>query len=140
MTIVKYFGFFLMTLSIVACSSSDKREPLSSAVFIDKSLNMTVENKITGNEINYRKLSIDKHGSRNTETGTMEAWAIIRNHTDYDQEIQVNAVFYDQDQVPSAFKATPQRLFIKNNSTATFRQTSVDQNVKFYNIEIDGAK
>jgi len=139
MRILKYIGLFSLVI-LTACSANKTKEPLSSAVFIDGSLNSTVENKITGSEINYKKLSIEKHGSKETPTGTMEAWAVIRNHTDYDQEIQVNAVFYDDDQVASKFEATPQRVFIKKNSSATFRQSSVEQDMKFYNIEINGAK
>ena len=65
---------------------------------------------------------------------------MIKNHTDYDQEIQVRVYFFDAQRLPSQFAAVAQRFFVPAKSFITARQTSVAQGMKFYQIEISGAK
>ncbi len=65
---------------------------------------------------------------------------MIKNHTDYDQEIQVRVHFFDAQRLPSQFAAVAQRFFVPAKSFITARQTSVAQGMKFYQIEISGAK
>jgi len=130
----------ISVLLLAACSTAPVAHKMNSVVFVDKSLNFVKNGGFVSNEVNVIKLTVDKHGSKALPSGSMEVWAVIKNHTDYDQEIQVGTQFYDIDQAPSEFEAVQQRMFITKNSTKTYRQTSVKQNMKFYRVEINGVK
>ena len=114
MNLIKYVSAVSILL-LTACSTTPVAYEMNSVVFVDKSLNFVKNGGFASGDINVRKLSVDRHGFKELATGSMEVWAVIKNHTDYDQEIQVGTQFYDVDQVPSEYAAVPQRLFITKN-------------------------
>ena len=83
------------------------------------------------------KIAVEDTNSKRTETGTVQAWALLRNRTDFPLQIEGRVQFFDEEQAPLEGPSAWQRLHLPANSTATYRENSTNtDHVKFYYIEI----
>lgn len=132
-------------LALTACSSvdrnegaqpgvriSDERAPnagvnLDTVVILDKAL----QDRRSG------KLAIERSGARRTETGTLEAYAVIRNRTDHPLQIEGRTQFLDDLGVPVEGPSQWKRLYLDPQSVNGYRELSTSvQGVAHYYIEI----
>ena len=124
----------------VASSSvkvSERTAPLefNTVVFTDYDLSRSWK-KGTRDEGNIYRLSVENHGQRPTETGTSEVFAVLRNHTDYDYQIEARTHFYDNYGVPVDARATWQRLTVPANSVAAYKTLSTGTQELKYRVEV----
>lgn len=108
---------------------------MNSVVFTDYNLKRTWSGGLFGDGERYR-LSVVQHGQRPTATGTTEVYAVLRNHTDYDYQIESRTQFFDQDGVPTDVKPTWQRSTVPANSIATYRELSTTTQPVQYRVEV----
>ncbi|EDM46008.1 YcfL family protein [Marinobacter algicola] len=108
---------------------------MNSVVFSDYNLKRTWSGGLFGDGERYR-LSVVQHGQRATATGTTEVYAVLRNHTDYDYQIEARTQFFDQDGVPTDVKPTWQRTTVPANSLSTYRELSTTAQPLQYRVEV----
>lgn len=108
---------------------------MNSVVFSDYNLKRTWSGGLFGDGERYR-LSVVQHGQRATPTGTTEVYAVLRNHTDYDYQIEARTQFFDQDGVPTDVKPTWQRTTVPANSLSTYRELSTTAQPLQYRVEV----
>ena len=132
-------------LASVACSGIDKNEGprpavrivderapnqrlnLDTVVILDKSL----QDRKTG------KLAVENSGARRTATGTVEAFAVIRNRTDHPLQIEGRTQFFDSLGIPLGAPSQWQRLYLDPQSINGYRELSTGTGeVAHYYIEI----
>lgn len=83
------------------------------------------------------KIAIENQGARRSPTGTVEAFAVIRNRTDYPQQIEARVQFFDADKVPVEGPTAWQRVYLDPNSVGSYREASTRvHDVAHYLIEI----
>lgn len=83
------------------------------------------------------KIAVESTNSRRTETGTLEAWAILRNRTDYPLQIEGRTQFFDAEKAPAEAASAWQRVFIPPQGVATYKELSTKiQGISYYYIEI----
>lgn len=83
------------------------------------------------------KIAVERTDSRRTATGTLETYALLRNRTNHDLQIEGRVQFFDQSEAPVEGPTTWQRLMLPANSVATYKEfsTLVD-GINYYYIEI----
>lgn len=108
---------------------------MNSVVFTDYSLKRTWTGGFFSDGERYR-LSVVQHGQRPTATGTTEVFTVLRNHTDYDYQIEARTQFFDQDGVPTDVKPTWQRTTVPANSLSTYRELSATTQPLQYRVEV----
>lgn len=86
---------------------------------------------------NVGKLAVENAGSRRSQTGTVEAWAMLRNRTNFQQVVEGRVTFFDQSKGPLEGPTEWQRIFLPPNSIGTYKEfsTSVSE-VGYFYIEI----
>lgn len=72
------------------------------------------------------KLSVESTGARRTPTGTLEVWALIRNRTDHQLQLEGRAFFFDKDQAPVEGPTVWQPLVLSPKGTVSYNEFSVD--------------
>jgi len=83
------------------------------------------------------KIAVESTNSRRTPTGTLEAWAILRNRTDYALQIEGRIHFFDADRVPVEPPTAWQRVYLPPQSVDTYKECSTKSSeVTYYYIEI----
>lgn len=82
------------------------------------------------------RLSLVQHGQRPSATSTTEVYVVLRNHTDYDYQIEARTQFFDQDGVPVDVKPTWQRSTVPANSLSTYRELSTTTQPLQYRVEV----
>jgi hypothetical protein len=86
---------------------------------------------------NVGKIAVESTGSKRTPTGTLEAYAVIRNRTNYPLQIEARTTYFDQDKVPCEQPTAWQRVFLQPNAVNTYKECSTKvQEVAYYYIEI----
>ena len=106
---------------------------MDSVVILDRSL----QDWKGGDGRKRGKIAVEKTDARRTETGTVEAWAILRNRTDHPLQIEGRTQFFDESQAPLEGPSAWQRVQLPPNSVATYRENSTNTDrVKHYYIEI----
>lgn len=133
-------GLFTAGCTSLPSSSTELTErtaPMeyNTVVFTDYDLSRTWKEGIRGSGETYR-LSVENHGRRRTETGTTEVYAVLRNHTDYDYQIEARTQFFDQDGVPVDARATWQRSTIPANSVSAYKELSTGTQPLQYRVEV----
>lgn len=103
-------------------------------VFTDYDLRRTERRGIFGNRETYR-FTVEDHGKRRTETGTTEVWVRLRNHTDYDYQIQARTLFFDPDRAPEDTTAW-KRFSVPANSLTDYRESSTGTGPMLYRVEV----
>ncbi|WP_297792677.1 YcfL family protein [uncultured Marinobacter sp.] len=134
-------------LLVAGCSSipsdstklTERTAPVeyNTVVFTDYDLSRTWGGGIMGSGKTYR-LSVINHGRRRTETGTTEVYAVLRNHTDHDYQIEARTQFFDQDGVPVDARPTWQRSTIPANSVSSYKELSTGTQPLQYRVEVRG--
>lgn len=110
----------------------DERAPnqrlnLDTVVILDKSL----QDRKSG------KLAVENSGARRTASGTVEAYAVIRNRTDYPLQIEGRTQFFDAMGIPLGAPSQWQRLYLDPQSINGYRELSTGTaEVAHYYIEI----
>ena len=106
----------------------------NTAVFLDKSLQRWYG---VGDADKYAKITVESTDSRRTPTGTLEAWAVLRNRTDHRLQVEGRVQFFDKDKVPCEAPSAWQRLYLNPQSVETYRGFSTQvENVVYYYIEL----
>lgn len=87
-------------------------------------------------EDKYSKVAVEKTNANRTETGTVEAWATIRNRTDYQLNLQARTLFYSSEgQVID--KTAWNRFYIEQNGIENYSGLSkMADRIDFYTIEL----
>lgn len=101
---------------------------MNSVAILDRELQVTYvyENILTGTKEygHPSKLSVESSGARRTPTGTAEVWAILRNRTNYPQQVECNVQFFDRSGAPVEGPTAWQRLVLSPNSVSSFKEFS----------------
>jgi len=83
------------------------------------------------------KIAVESTNARRNPTGTLEVWAVIRNRTDGQLQIEGRTQFFDRQQAPVEGPTAWQRVILPPNGVATYKEfsTMVDEPAYYY-IEI----
>lgn len=112
---------------------------MNSFSFIDHSLNRTYITKSLFGTIENTdttvKITIESSGVRNTPSGTIEVWAMLRNRTDYDLQVEGMASFYDNGQAPLDDRSAWKRVYIPANGTALYKESSISNLAQHFMVE-----
>lgn len=133
------------SMSMMACSGIDRNEGpspairiaderapnqrlnLDTVVILDKSL----QDRKSG------KLAVENSGARRTASGTVEAYAVIRNRTDHPLQIEARTQFFDSLGIPLEAPSQWQRIYLDPQSVNGYRELSTGTvEVAHYYIEI----
>ena len=111
----------------------DKRAPYATiryntVAILDKSLQ-----RINGRG----KIAVESSGARRSPTGTLEAFAVLRNRTDYPLQIEGRVQFFDAQKFPADGPTAWQRVYLPPNSVAGYKELSTQvHGIGYYYIEI----
>jgi len=108
----------------------------NTVVFVDYNLNRTTKNRLTGWNTNVARISVENQGIDRTATGTSQVWVVLRNHTDYPQQLEARTQFFTASGRP--VDATPawKRVHVPANSVTTYEELSVTTGHLNYLVEI----
>ncbi len=88
-------------------------------------------------EERWSKIAVESTNSRRTPTGTLEAWGVLRNRTDYPLQVEGRTTFFDQYEVPVEKPTAWRRVMLPPNGIAAYKELSTRMDeVAFYYIEI----
>lgn len=83
------------------------------------------------------KIAVESTGARRSPTGTVEAWAVLRNRTDYNLQLEGRVQFFDKNKAPVEGPTAWQRVFLPANAVSNYKELSTNvMDVGFYYIEI----
>lgn len=125
------------TMSADSVKLTERSAPLeyNSVVFTDYNLSRSWDRGFLGSGNVYR-LSVEKHGQRPTATGTTEVFVVLRNHTDYDYQVEARTSFFDRDGVPADVRPVWQRSTIPANSVGVYKTLSTSTQPLQYRVEV----
>jgi hypothetical protein len=87
------------------------------------------------------KIAVERTDTRRTPTGTLEAFAVLRNRTDHDLQIEGRTFFFDHDRLEAEAPTAWQRLHLAPNSTGTYKGASLKTTgIAYYYIELREAR
>jgi hypothetical protein len=144
------FWFILATVFVLGCGSTSNSSysdshpiqrtnalKMDSFSFIDHNLNRTYITKtIFGENVDsVVKVTIESSGVRNTATGTTEVWAMLRNRTDYDMQVEGMTSFYAEGGMPLDDRSSWKRVYIPANGTALYKESSVSNQAQHFMVE-----
>lgn len=149
-TIAKLSCVVLLGLFVTACQTPTngysghnpvqrtQDNELNTIVFIDHNLNRTeVINTPLGERAKSTvKVTIDRHDFETTETGTAEVWAVLRNRTDYNLDVEGKAMFFSANKAPLDDESVWRRVTIPANGTAVYRETSLNDRGEYFLLEL----
>lgn len=111
---------------------------LGEVVFISPQLNRTKTNHgiFASSRHSVIRLSVEQAYMSELASGYKSVTGLFRNHTDFDQFIEVRAQFYDE-----AFRVTEQfsrwkRFFIPANGTEVYTENSINPATSSYRLEV----
>lgn len=99
---------------------------LDTVAILDKSL----QNATGG------KLAVESTGARRSPTNTVEAYAVIRNRTDFPLQIEGRVQFFDAVGVPIEGPTMWQRVMLDPQGISAYKELSTRTDVGHYYIEI----
>ena len=111
-------------------NAPNARLNLDSVVILDKSLQ----------DARSSRIAVERHGARTSPTGTLEAFAVVRNRTDHAQQLEFRATFFDSDGVPIEGPSGWRRIFFDSNMIQGYNEFSTKPNSQHYYIEIREAR
>lgn len=83
------------------------------------------------------KIAVERTGARRNPTGTLNAWAMLRNRTDYEIQVEGRVQFFDQSKAPVEGPTAWQRMVLPPQGIQTYAENSTGvSNIYFYFIEI----
>ncbi len=102
---------------------------------IDDALQTTQERRNGSTHIS-TKLVVEGYGSTPTATGGREVWAVLRNLTDFQQNLEARVTWYDENERPVDGPSAWTRIFVTANGAETFRSLSVTPGATAFYVEI----
>ena len=85
----------------------------------------------------YGKIAVEATNSRRTETGTLEAWATLRNRTSFPLQIEARTHFFDKTRAPLEGPTAWQRVHLAPKSVASYKERSTRvEGIGYYYIEV----
>lgn len=111
-------------------NAPNARLNLDTVVILDKSLQ----------DARSSRIAVERHGARTSPTGTLEAFAVVRNRTDHRQQLEFRATFFDSDGVPIEGPSGWRRIFFDPNMIQGYNEFSTKPNSQHYYIEIREAR
>lgn len=109
---------------------------LNKVIFVDHALNRVELNEKKNTRHQTIKVSLQKAGARRSPTSSLEIWSVLKNHTDYDLQVEGRALFFDADEVPMDDQSAWKRMYIPANSFATYREFSISPQASYFIIEL----
>jgi hypothetical protein len=83
------------------------------------------------------KITVEKHGSERTPTGTLLVYTILRNQTDFPLQVEARTWFMDDKEIPSEKSTAWQRLQLPPKTIGTYKESSTEtQNAHYYFVEV----
>ncbi len=83
------------------------------------------------------KIAVESTNSRRTATGTLEAWSVLRNRTDFPLQIEGRITFFDKYERPVEAASVWKRVMLPAKSIGTYSEFSTATDaVAYYVIEI----
>lgn len=90
-----------------------------------------------GSVVSRFKISIQQTQSDRTETGTMQVWTILRNHTNFPLQIEGRTQFFDSEKTPVEEMTAWQRVQLPPKSIGTYKvRSTLKDKAKYFYIEI----
>lgn len=124
-----YYGLIPLILAFLAigCATAGPGKTLgvkfNTVALLDNGLDLKVKAQTTN--------------AKRTPTGTVEAWAVLKNLTGEQVMVEGRVWFFDQEEQPVEGPTAWKRLFIPPNSMATYRENSTKvMEVGYYYIEV----
>jgi hypothetical protein len=111
---------------------------MNSVVILDRELQVTYVNENNYNgvkEYGYAsKIAVESSGARRTSTGTAEVWTIIRNRTNFPQQLECNVQFFDRNGAPVEGPTAWQRVVLSPNAVGSYKEFSTNtiEGVNYY--------
>lgn len=159
---MRYFSYVLLSMSLFVfsgCLVSKTQEGattgervthksgeavgmvMNSVAVLDKSLQKwkIYEETLDGSihHASVGKVAVESNGAKRTETGTLKVWAVLRNRTDYNLQVQARVQFFDEYKVPVEGPSAWQRIILPANSVSAYKENSLGMNeLKYYYIEV----
>lgn len=115
--------------------NSDTQLALNSVNVIDKNL-MERRRLDSGVEYDFGKIRIESSGTARTATGTLEAWTMVQNLTDYPLYLQGHVRFLDAQRRPLENYSAWQRISLPPKGTALYKESSLSDAATYYFIEL----
>ena len=86
------------------------------------------------------KIAAERNAWSRTATGTVEVVAMLRNRTDYAQVVELQTLFFDQNQIPMGQASSWEKVFLPPQAFAPYKCLSTDPEVAYFYIQIREAK
>ena len=114
---------------------------MNAVAILDKSLQRwyIFENTMTGSIERGKKgkIAVESTGARRSPTGTLEAWTLLRNRTDYPLQVEGRVQFFDANKAPLEGPTSWQRIMLPANSVSSYSEFSTKvHDIAYYYIEI----
>lgn len=112
---------------------------MNSVSFIEHDLNRTYITDAIFNirfRNDYIKLSVADKGTRYSDGGYLELWALLRNHTDFSYQVEARTLFFDSDKAPLDNFSSWKRLTLSGNSLSKYSEYASSRDAVYYLIEI----
>ncbi|MAY10574.1 MAG: hypothetical protein CL549_08810 [Alcanivorax sp.] len=107
----------------------------NTVLFTDYDLNRNFKDGLVGpNKV--MRLTSTGHGIQRTDTGTSQVWMELRNHTDYDYQVEARTRFYTEGGMPTDADPVWRRLTVPANGNAVYREKSVGTEQLQYRVEV----
>ena len=107
---------------------------MNRVVFVDHDLNSSKGKK------RHINVSVDRSGFWRNNAGFLEAWAVFRNHTDYDRVLDVRTQFFDETAGMTENATRWQRVYVPANSLQRYSALSIDPETEYFRIEVRSAE
>lgn len=82
------------------------------------------------------RLAVEKNEPRRTATGTLEVTVLLRNRTNFPQQVDCRTRFFDASEAEVEDASAWQRVFLAPKSLATYRGLSSIPEAQMYLVEI----
>lgn len=111
-------------------------QQIDKVVYIDHNLNRVEIGSMIPTSRSVVKVTTERFGSTQLAMGNLQAYAVIKNRTDYDLQLEVRVQFLDWEAIPLDDVTAWTRLYLPANGVGTFRESSLSQEAKHFMIEI----
>ena len=106
----------------------------NTVVILDKSLQDW--HRPSDPRLRVAKIAVEKTDSNRTRTGTLEAWATLRNRTDHALQIEGRTTFFDKSE-DMLEQSSWQRVYLPPQGVVRYSGMSThDKTIAYYYIEI----
>jgi hypothetical protein len=83
-----------------------------------------------------RKIAVENITAGRSPTGTLQVVTILRNRTDFEQQVEARTTFYDADGVPLESASGWQRIVLGPNAFENYECLSMSIGAGHYHVEI----